>query len=115
MGSGYALAGGVAAVRRRMGWLVCASALGFTLAAGAWGQTGTDGAIGGQVLSSAGAPIEGALVVARGVETGLAVRVHSGVKGEFLVVRLPVGEYVVTVEAAGVVLTLAGAGGGGAG
>jgi Carboxypeptidase regulatory-like domain/TonB dependent receptor len=108
MRSGYALAGAVAAVGRRAGRLVCVGVLGVWLGAGAWGQTGTDGAIGGQVLSSAGAPVEGALVVARGVETGLALGARSGAKGEFLVVRLPVGEYVVTVEAAGVVLTLAG-------
>ncbi len=71
-----------------------------------WAQTGTDGAIGGQVTSASGAPVVGALVVVRELETGLTLRAHSGAKGEFLVVRLPVGEYVVTVEDAGAVLTL---------
>jgi hypothetical protein len=73
-----------------------------------WAQTGTDGAIGGQVLSASGTPVAGALVAVREVETGLTERVLSGAKGEFLLVRLPVGEYSVTVEEAGVVLTLSG-------
>jgi Carboxypeptidase regulatory-like domain/TonB dependent receptor len=92
----------------RLGCVAVGLALGLAPGGRACGQSGTDGAIGGQVLSSAGAPVEGALVVAREVETGLAVPVLSGSRGEFLVVRLPVGEYVVTVEDAGVVLTLAG-------
>jgi hypothetical protein len=71
-----------------------------------WAQSGADGAIGGQVLSAAGSPVEGALVVARDLETGLAMRARSGSKGEFLLVRLPVGEYELSVEEAGVELTL---------
>ena len=71
-------------------------------------QSATDGAIGGQVVSAAGGPVEGALVVARELNTGLTLRALSGAKGEFLVVRLPAGEYEVTVEDAGVELTLAG-------
>jgi hypothetical protein len=47
-----------------------------------------------------------ALVVVRGIETGLTLRVRSGTTGEFLMVRLPVGEYVMTVEDAGTVMTL---------
>ena len=45
-------------------------------------------------------------MTARDAETGLAVRARSGAHGEFLVVRLPVGEYQVTVEAAGANVTL---------
>jgi hypothetical protein len=71
-------------------------------------QSPTDGAIGGRVLSAAGGQVEGAVVVARELETGLVMRTLSGSKGDFLVARLPVGEYVVTVEAAGVELTLPG-------
>jgi len=96
----------------RISWIgvgLCGCALGIC----AWGpaafaQTGTDGAIGGRVLSASGAPVEGALVVAHDVETGLEIGVRSGTKGEFLVVRLPVGQYRVTVEDSGVELTLAG-------
>jgi hypothetical protein len=46
--------------------------------------------------------------VAREVETGLAMRALSGPRGEFLLVRLPVGEYELSVEEAGVELTLPG-------
>jgi hypothetical protein len=73
---------------------------------GARAQSETDGAIGGRVASAADKPVAGALVTARDTETGLAVRVRSGAHGEFLVVRLPVGEYEVTVEAAGAAVTL---------
>ena len=90
---------------------VCLAMAGFGLGkvglgSEAWAQAPADGAIGGQVQSAAGAPVAGALVVARELETGLALRARSGAHGEFLVVRLPVGEYAVTVEAAGAVLTL---------
>src|SRR5580698_2355076 len=106
MGFGCRWAGAVAAARRVRVPLVCVGA--FGLSACAWGQTGTDGGIAGQVLSSAGTPVEGAVVVARDVETGLAMGVRSGGRGEFLLVRLPAGGYAVTVEDAGVVLTLSG-------
>jgi hypothetical protein len=43
----------------------------------------------------------------RGVETGLAVKARSDAHGEFLVVRLPVGEYAVTVEGVGATAALA--------
>jgi hypothetical protein len=71
-------------------------------------QSATDGAIGGQVVSAAGAPVAGVVVVVRELETGLAMRARSGSKGEFLVVRLPVGEYALSVEKMGVELTLPG-------
>jgi hypothetical protein len=93
--------------RGRLSWLgCCAVILAFGLGGCVWAQSGTDGAIGGQVLSAAGSPVEGALVVARDLETGLAMRTRSGSKGEFLLVRLPVGEYELSVEEAGVELTL---------
>ncbi len=94
------------------GWNAAAGAwlvwLGCGLGAGAWAQSATDGAIGGWVLSAAGAPVAGAWVVVREAETGLALRARSGAHGEFLVARLPVGEYAVSVEDAGAVLTLPG-------
>jgi len=64
-------------------------------------QSGTDGAIGGRVLSATGVPVSGAVVMVRGVDTGLSMRAVSGAHGEFLVVRLPVGEYSIAVESAG--------------
>jgi hypothetical protein len=51
--------------------------------------------------------VGGAVVTARDLERGLALRARTGAHGEFLVVRLPVGEYEVTVEDAGVEVTLA--------
>ena len=85
-------------------WLVLlACGLGRT-----WAQSATDGAIGGRVLSAAGDPVAGARVLVREVETGLALRALTGTHGEFLVVRLPVGDYTVTAEDAGTVLTLPG-------
>ena len=93
--------------RGRLGWLsCCAVGLAFGLGGCVWAQSGTDGAIGGQVLSAAGSPVEGASVMARNLETGLAMRARSGSKGEFLLVRLPVGEYELSVEEVGVELTL---------
>ena len=93
--------------RGRLSWLgCCAVGLAFGLGGCVWAQSGTDGAIGGQVLSAAGSPVEGASVMARNLETGLAMRARSGSKGEFLLVRLPVGEYELSVEEVGVELTL---------
>ena len=93
--------------RGRLSWLgCCVVGLAFGLAGCVWAQSGTDGAIGGQVLSAADSPVEGALVVARDLETGLLMRTRSGSKGEFLLVRLPVGGYELSVEEAGVELTL---------
>jgi hypothetical protein len=94
-----------AAARTWVVWAVCSvgAAMGTPPA---MAQTGTDGSIGGNVLSDSGAPVAGALVVVRGTETGLELRARSGTRGEFLVVRLPVGEYEVRVQSAGAVVTL---------
>jgi hypothetical protein len=91
-------------------WLMCLSCglAAVGCAPAAWAQSGTDGAIGGQVVSASGVPVVGALVVVQELETGLTLRALSGAKGEFLIVRLPVGEYVVTVQVAGILLTLPG-------
>ena len=94
-----------AAMRAWAGWLIFGlGAAGCVETASAQGAT--DGAIGGRVLSTAGAPLDDAMVTVRELETGLAQRTHSGRRGEFLVVRLPVGEYAVTVDDAGAALTL---------
>lgn len=102
IGHGRGWVGWNAALRA---WMVCLSC-GFS--AVAWAQSATDGAIGGRVLNVAGAPVTGARVMVREMQTGLALDALSGAHGEFLVVRLPVGEYVVTVEDSQAVLTLAG-------
>ena len=88
----------------------CALSLGMScsLVSTVCAQTATDGAIGGRVLSAAGAPVEGALVMAHELETGLTLRAITDAKGEFLVTRLPVGEYAVNAVDAGIELTLPG-------
>ena len=67
----------------------------------AWAQSGADGAIGGRVLSASGASVAGAVIAVREADSGLEQSARSGSHGEFLVVRLSVGEYFVTVESAG--------------
>jgi len=71
-------------------------------------QSATDGAIGGQVVSSSGRPVAGVLVEARDRQTNLTMQALSGSKGEFLLVRLPVGDYELSVQQMGIELTLAG-------
>ncbi|HEY4382706.1 MAG TPA: carboxypeptidase-like regulatory domain-containing protein, partial [Acidobacteriaceae bacterium] len=85
-------------------WAACG--LGVVCGVVAEAQSWTDGAIGGRVLDVAGVPVAGAAMVARDVETGFVLRTRSGGHGEFLLVRLPVGDYALTAEVAGVVLTL---------
>jgi hypothetical protein len=98
--------GGVVKFAAVLVWM-CALACAPTIWTEAiWAQSGSDGAIGGRVLSTRGDPVQGAIVEVRGLETGLVLRALSGAHGEFLVVRLPVGEYAVTVEDAGVKTTL---------
>jgi len=70
-------------------------------------QSAVDGALGGQVVSAAGVPVSDAVVVATEIETGVSNRGLSGAHGEFLLVRLPVGDYLVTVEEMGFERTLA--------
>lgn len=88
-----------AAVGMSAVWAICG-------AVAALGQSAVDGAIGGRVLDTAGKPVAGAVVVVRDSEKGLVLLARSGAHGEFLVVRLPVGEYAVTVEASGAVVVL---------
>jgi hypothetical protein len=52
--------------------------------------------------------VAGALLVVRDRETGLAMQARSGARGEFLVVRLPVGEYEMSVEEAGIEVAVPG-------
>lgn len=72
--------------------------LGLAFATAGQGQSAADGAIAGAAFDAAGVPVAGAVVEIRGVETGLAVQTISGAHGEFMVARLPAGEYSVTVD-----------------
>ncbi len=71
-----------------------------------WAQSAADGAIGGRITDTAGVPVAGAVVAVEELDTGLVLRAVSGTKGEFLVARLPVGDYAVTVDDAGGELVL---------
>jgi hypothetical protein len=70
-------------------------------------QSETDGAIGGRVISNVGEPVAGARVLAREIDTDLVREVRTGKHGEFLMVRLPVGEYELSVEQSHLALKLA--------
>jgi len=96
-----------------IGRMVCSAAFWLALAGLGSGvrmaaQSGVDGAIGGQVESAAGRPVAGVIVTVRDLQTGLAMQARSGTRGEFLLVRLPVGEYELSVQEMGVEFTLPG-------
>ena len=60
-------------------------------------QSAEDGAIAGRVLTAGGGAVPGATVVAHELDTALEQRSRTGSHGEFLLTRLPVGEYSITV------------------
>src|ERR1700729_2798943 len=60
-------------------------------------QTAVDGAINGSVIDPAGAVIPGATLQAKDLATGLTIQTTSGPDGEFLIPRVPTGEYQLTV------------------
>jgi Carboxypeptidase regulatory-like domain len=62
-------------------------------------QTAVDGAITGIVIDPTGAAITGATLQAKDLATGLAIQTTSGRDGEFLIPRLPTGEYQITISA----------------
>jgi hypothetical protein len=64
----------------------------------AWAQTSVDGAISGFVVDASGAALAGADVRVQKDSTGLEIAAKTGSKGEFLVPRVPAGEYQVVVE-----------------
>jgi Carboxypeptidase regulatory-like domain/TonB dependent receptor len=64
----------------------------------AWAQTSVDGAVSGFVVDASGAVLAGAVVRVRDATRGLVFNTATGSKGEFLVARVPAGEYQVVVE-----------------
>ena len=66
---------------------------------GALAQTAVDGAITGTILDPTGAAVTGATLQAKDLATGLTIQTTSGPDGEFLLPRLPAGEYQITVSA----------------
>lgn len=84
--------------------LVCAA----LLLRSASGQSPSDGALVGRVLSETGSPLRFTLVLAIDSETGLAQKTTSGTNGEFAIPRLPPGEYTLAIADSAVVLPLDG-------
>jgi hypothetical protein len=72
--------------------------LGFGAVGSAWAQTAVDGVISGFVVDPSGAGLVGVSVRVREVGTGLTGAAATGAKGEFVVERLPAGEYQVVVD-----------------
>ncbi len=67
----------------------------------AWGQTPVDGAIRGNVYDASGAVVADAVVQVQALATGWTITVTTGRGGEFVVARVPAGEYAATIEARG--------------
>lgn len=89
---------GGSAARCLAWWLVLLAALGGTLARA---QSSADGGLRGRVVDAAGAPLSHATVSAQSVATGLREQTLTGPRGEFLMVRLPPGEYRIAARAPG--------------
>ena len=74
----------------------------FVFAASIWGQTQANtGEIGGRVLDRSGMGVQGAKVVLRNVDTNLLRELEAGTGGIYRVPLLPIGEYEISIQAAG--------------
>jgi hypothetical protein len=76
-------------------------ALVFALAAGAYGQTTTTGAITGTVLDAGGAAISGATVTIRDNSTNAEKKAMADGRGFFNILQLQPGQYALTITAPG--------------
>ncbi len=97
-----------AAALRLGSWVVL---LAWLTAAGttcAVAQTAVDGAVRGVVRDGNGAVVAGASVLAKDLATGMELRAVTGAGGEFVVARVPAGEWVVSVVAGGFQRALVG-------
>ena len=86
--------------KKMMQWTLVASVLLITGANG-FGQSATDGAIGGTVTDSTDAVIPNATVVIRSNTTGAEQTVKADSEGYFRAVHLPPASYVVTISVPG--------------
>ncbi|HWG17499.1 MAG TPA: TonB-dependent receptor [Acidobacteriaceae bacterium] len=84
-----------------MRWTALAALAGCGLCVPISAQSPDDGAIGGRLVTAVGAPVADAVVVARDEQTSVEERARTGAHGEFLLPRLPVGEYSVAIENGG--------------
>ena len=79
----------------------CIGVLFLAVAASAFAQTGTEGAILGVVVDQSQAVVPGAEVVVQNEETGIKRTVNTNEAGIFEVIPLPNGRYTVSVSAQG--------------
>jgi hypothetical protein len=86
----------------RLVWM----ALLVTFASNASAQSQSDGAIAGRILSATGHPVAGAQVLARETDTGIFSEARTSKRGEFFIVRLPIGEYELTIEQSHTVINI---------
>ena len=84
-------------------WFAPVALAGCTFCVPISAQSPSDGAIGGRLLTAAGAPVADAVIVAHDEQTSIEERARTGAHGEFLLPRLPVGEYSVAIENEGAV------------
>jgi hypothetical protein len=66
-----------------------------------WAQTAVDGAIRGSVVDAQGSGVAGAEVQVEDRGAGVKLQTTTGRGGEFVVARVPPGDYVVVVQAKG--------------
>ena len=92
---------GFAGVSRWVSRVVGLGLIAAAMNVGARAQTSVDGAIRGNVGDGAGGPVTGALVEIEDRAAGVTLRATTGRDGEFVVARVPPGEYAVRVEAKG--------------
>jgi outer membrane receptor protein involved in Fe transport len=76
-------------------------ALIFALAAGAYGQTTTTGAITGTVLDTGGAAISGSTITIRDKSTNAEKKAAADQRGFFNILQLQPGQYTLTISAPG--------------
>lgn len=88
--------------RRRSVWTpVAMSMMLLACCEGAWGQAQNAGTIYGNVTDPTGAVVVGATITAADTEKGIKRVVQSTKTGEYNLPSLPIGTYVLTVEAQG--------------
>jgi hypothetical protein len=87
--------------RTRFGWVALLSLLAAGNAVCARAQTAVDGAVRGSIHEASGAAVSAAWVQVQSPATGFVAGATTGAQGEFIVARLPPGEYEVSVQAGG--------------
>ncbi len=88
-------------VRRVVAWMVLLAWCGLAAGVGLLGQSTTTDQISGQVTDVSGGAIAGARVTIRQTATGLTRSTMTGSHGNYRLLNLPVGPYLLTVHAPG--------------